>query len=233
MGEDAFDWAVLGVDSEAATPGVDRFLQTGDEIWTDVRRRAAELRIPTTGATALDFGCGPGRVSQAMSSGFDQVRGIDVAPGMIDLARRIDRTAGKCRFELWKRADLAGIPDSRFDLVFSAFVFQHLPAWLTRRYVSELLRVTRPGGGVVLQHHARPTTPLVGRLPPELVSLGSEWAGRLGVGPRSRRRWEDHWMSPSKFAAFLQSAGAELQAADRAPRPEGRMVSYWYYARRP
>lgn len=232
LAEDAFDWAILGVDTAAAEPGVDRFLETGEELWSSARRRAAELGLTTGGAAALDFGCGPGRVTQALSRHFGRVQGIDAAPGMVRLARRIDQSAGKCQFQIWDLPDLSGIPDSHFDLSFSAFVFQHLPLWLTKRYVAELVRVTRPGGTLILQHHSGPTARVVGMLPPELVSLGSEWAGRLGIGPRSRRRWEDHWLPPEGFASLLRASGARLDASDRAPRPEGRMVSYWYYAHR-
>src|SRR6266487_2515603 len=37
--------------------------------------------------SVLDFGCGPGRLSQALAAHFDEVTGVDVAPWMIELAR--------------------------------------------------------------------------------------------------------------------------------------------------
>lgn len=58
--------------------------------------------------TALDVGCGPGRYAIALAeSGAARVVGVDVAPAMIDLARREAATAG--------RADVCEFVVSSFD----------------------------------------------------------------------------------------------------------------------
>ena len=42
---------------------------------------------PAARRSALDFGCGIGRLSQALAEHFDQVYGVDISPKMIELAR--------------------------------------------------------------------------------------------------------------------------------------------------
>jgi len=51
--------------------------------------------IPRRGR-ALDFGCGVGRLTQALCERFDSVVGVDIAPSMIELANRYNRFPGRC-----------------------------------------------------------------------------------------------------------------------------------------
>ena len=58
-----------------------------------------------TGA-ALDFGCGVGRLTQALCRRFDRVDGVDIAPSMIRGAERFNRFGDRCRYHLNARDDL-------------------------------------------------------------------------------------------------------------------------------
>lgn len=100
---------------------------------------------------ALDFGCGVGRLTQALARQFERVDGVDVAATMLELARRHDRSGGRCRFHLNPRADLALFEDGTFDPVYSNITLQHMPPPLARCYIEELIRVLRPGGLAVFQ----------------------------------------------------------------------------------
>ncbi len=102
--------------------------------------------------TVLDFGCGPGRLTQALATRFDEVTGVDVAPAMIERARSYAGASGsRCRFEVNARPDLSMFADRTFDLVYSNLVLQHIPPELSRGYIAEFVRVLKPGGIAVFQ----------------------------------------------------------------------------------
>jgi SAM-dependent methyltransferase len=129
----------------------DRFFATGRTDVEDAleRVRAAGRTLGTD--RALDFGCGVGRLTQALAARFDQVDGVDIAPSMIAEADRYNRSGSRCRYHVNARADLSMFDDDTFDLVFSLVVLQHIPPELARGYVAEFIRVLRPDGLAVFQ----------------------------------------------------------------------------------
>jgi len=234
MGETAGDWAIVGANPTSASPGVGSFLETGRVIVASARSRALQLGLTFGGRQALDVGCGPGRMSQALARDFDRVVGLDVSPEMIRLAREINRAGDRCVFQLTVSPDLREVVDDSFNLTVSMFVLQHFPRWLQERYLREMVRVTAPGGTLVVQVHGDISVPWLKRLPPEWVAaiynLVKPRARSSKQGPS--RGWEVHWTRPEKVKGILESAGAAVVGVDRAPVAEGRMISYWYYARR-
>ncbi|MFQ5844108.1 MAG: methyltransferase domain-containing protein, partial [Planctomycetota bacterium] len=145
-------WAVLSHrDKRGNRWDAEEFFRTGrreiDEVMRDLR--ALELDGPRR--RALDFGCGVGRLTQALARHFEEVDGVDVSPSMIRLAHAHDRQGGRCRYHLNERDDLRRFPDGRFDLVYSNITLQHMPPALSKRYLGELLRVAGPGGVLVFQ----------------------------------------------------------------------------------
>jgi SAM-dependent methyltransferase len=99
----------------------------------------------------LDFGCGVGRLSQALADYADEVVGVDISAPMLEVARRIDRTQGRCTFVHNDAPDLSRFPDGHIDLVYTVLVLQHLPRPVIEHYLAELLRVLRPDGTAVIQ----------------------------------------------------------------------------------
>lgn len=97
------------------------------------------------GKTALEIGCGIGRMSRAFAKEFGEVVGVDVSPEMVERARA--RGWANARFVNGNGTDLAGIREQSADFVFSYIVFQHIPVKeAILRYVEETGRVLRPGG---------------------------------------------------------------------------------------
>ena len=137
---------------------------TPEEFFATGRAEIAELlgsvgdRLPGR-ARALDFGCGPGRLTQALAEHFERVDGVDVAPSMIELARdldrRIDGASSRSVFHLNAATDLALFGDGTFDLAYSNITLQHMRPRLAERYLAELVRVLRPKGVLVFQLPAR------------------------------------------------------------------------------
>jgi ubiquinone/menaquinone biosynthesis C-methylase UbiE len=83
------------------------------------------LQQHVAGRRALDFGCGTGRSTRLLRTLGFIATGVDIAPSMIDRARRID-PAGD--YVLLSAGDLERLPPGSFDLVLAAFPFDNTPA---------------------------------------------------------------------------------------------------------
>ncbi len=99
----------------------------------------------TTGAgpsgRALDFGCGVGRLAEAMDAHASHVTGYDISPGMLELARKRDS----------KVTYLAEIPDGPFDWINSYIVFQHIEPSRGLEILEDLLSRLAMSGAISLQ----------------------------------------------------------------------------------
>jgi SAM-dependent methyltransferase len=92
-------------------------------------------------SAALDFGCGTGRLAEAMKGYADAVTGYDISPGMLEAARK--HGAGK--------VDYTGdMPGGMFDWVNSYIVFQHIPPARGLELLATLLGRLAPRGYVSL-----------------------------------------------------------------------------------
>ena len=145
-------WAVL-TDPGKRDGGwdVDQFFRAGTEELSAVLQRAARLGIAVSRRRALDFGCGVGRVTQAMAGSFERCDGVDISASMLQLARRHNRDPARCSYHLNVADDLRLFPDAAFTFVFSTLVLQHIAPAYTSGYIKELLRVLAPGGLLVFQ----------------------------------------------------------------------------------
>jgi demethylmenaquinone methyltransferase/2-methoxy-6-polyprenyl-1,4-benzoquinol methylase len=118
---------------------------------------AAGLRA---GGRALDVASGTGKVAadlhRAVSPG-GRVLGVDISPGMIDVARR--RFAGRPGLD-YTVGDALALPteDASFDAATIAFGMRNLPDY--RRGFAEMARSVRPGGRVLCLEIARPRSRL-------------------------------------------------------------------------
>jgi len=102
--------------------------------------------------SALDFGCGTGNLTRHLVDIGFHVTAADVTPSFVELATAYDPSS-TTGFRL-NGKDLAGLADDTFDLVATYSVLHHVPDYLGA--VRELVRVTRPGGIIVIDHEASP-----------------------------------------------------------------------------
>jgi ubiquinone/menaquinone biosynthesis C-methylase UbiE len=142
-------WAVLShPDKRGGKWNETEFYATGLQDWLAVKARMSELGLNFGTQSALDFGCGVGRLSLAMAKDFEQVTGLDAAAGMVDLAQKKakDKNIKNCRFVLSQAEQLESIPRGSQDLIISLLCLQHIPPTQSKRFVTEFLKVLKPGG---------------------------------------------------------------------------------------
>jgi 2-polyprenyl-3-methyl-5-hydroxy-6-metoxy-1,4-benzoquinol methylase len=150
-------WAILN-DRDEGDWNAQEFFATGrvDVAW--LLDEAAAAGAPMPRGRCLDFGCGVGRLTQALADHFESCDGVDIAQPMIEAARRHNQHGERCRYHVNVAGDLSLFEDGSFDGVVSIIVLQHIPAPFNRRYIAEFIRVLRPGGVAVFQvpavHHA-------------------------------------------------------------------------------
>jgi SAM-dependent methyltransferase len=186
----------------------EEFFATGRR---EVARLLADLEragVAVGRGRALDFGCGAGRLTQALAEHFEQVDGVDIAPSMLALAERSNRHGRRCRYHLNAGDDLALFAGATFDLALSLLVLQHVDNRYARGYLGELVRVLRPGGVLVAGLPSRPRATPRGRLFALLPN------GVLNVWRRLRYRhlgvMELHGLPRDEVVALLRGAGGRV-----------------------
>jgi SAM-dependent methyltransferase len=102
------------------------------------------------GERVLDLGCGDGTTALPAAQLGASVLGVDIASNLVRAGNLRAQRAGlaNCRFEEGDACDLYALDDASFDLTISVFgaMFAPKPFDVAR----ELVRVTRPGGRIVM-----------------------------------------------------------------------------------
>ncbi|HWJ90719.1 MAG TPA: methyltransferase domain-containing protein [Flavisolibacter sp.] len=109
----------------------------------------AKLEIKK-GLKVLDVGCGDGTTAIPAGRTGAEVLGVDIARNLVEAgnARAAQEGLSNCSFQEGDVMDLQGISDGSFDLVISIFGAMFAPRPFD--VAKELVRVTRPGGRIVM-----------------------------------------------------------------------------------
>ncbi len=141
----------------------DAVAQDYDELYTDGVSQAEnsivakDLSPLCRGKSVLDLGCGSGLGYELLLDGcganFEYV-GVDISSEMIGAARKRWSAVDNARFEVMDAADLSYFGPDSFDTAISLFgSFSHVIE--RQQAISELSRVLRPGGSVLLMLYSR------------------------------------------------------------------------------
>jgi SAM-dependent methyltransferase len=108
-----------------------------------------ELAI-TNGLEVLDLGCGDGTTALPAAQLGANVLGVDIATNLVEAGNARARSLGltNCKFQQGDATDLHELEDDRFDLAVSIFGAMFAPKPFD--VAKELVRVTRPGGRIVM-----------------------------------------------------------------------------------
>jgi SAM-dependent methyltransferase len=132
------------------------FFQTGVQEITRVFAELDDLGVVVAPGRALDFGCGVGRLTNALAERFKRVDAVDIAPSMLAEARRRFQANPRMHFHLLADDSLSLFPAGTFDFIYSAHVTQHMEPRYCRCYVGEFIRVLAPDGVAVLEMTTEP-----------------------------------------------------------------------------
>jgi SAM-dependent methyltransferase len=208
----------------------EEFYATGVQEVSEALARADELGLCRTRGQALDFGCGVGRLSHALGGFYDEVVGLDVSDHMLALATKSNPHGERARFLRNERPDLTLFEDGTFDLVYTSLVLQHMPVRFSTVYLTEFVRVLKPGGSLVFHIPAGTRRTVKGIL--------FKWAPQrmLEAGQRLVLRYpapmEMHCIPPDRVREILDHAGADVVAADTTSLEGSQWHDVRYYARK-
>ncbi len=116
--------------------------ESGDEI-------IAGLNVQV-GMDVLDLGCGDGTTALPCALRGANVTGVDIASNLVAAGNMRAKAAGldNLRFEEGDASRLEALSDERFDMVVSVFGAMFAPRPLDT--AKEMVRVTRPGGRIMM-----------------------------------------------------------------------------------
>ena len=115
-----------------------------DREW--LTRFAIEVGTP---GPICDMGCGPGHVARYLHEQGAHVLGIDLSPGMIEEARKLNVGI---EFRVGNMASL-DVADESWGGIVAFYSIIHIPATELATVFGEFWRVLRPGGEVLLAFH--------------------------------------------------------------------------------
>jgi 2-polyprenyl-3-methyl-5-hydroxy-6-metoxy-1,4-benzoquinol methylase len=119
------------------------FFETGRE---DIRQAFAELdkrHITLRHNSALDFGCGIGRLTQALAPFFKNTHGVDISSSMIEQADKHNQFKNSCFYHVNCEDNLKMFRDNEFDFIYSHIALQHTSSASQISYLKEFARYCR------------------------------------------------------------------------------------------
>lgn len=209
----------------------DDFFETGVQEIGDVMRSVEALGLPLVMHRALDFGSGAGRLTQALALHFDEVVGIDIAPSMVELARRYNRHEDRCAYFLNEADDLALFVDNSFDFIYSSITLQHMEPGYSKNYIREFIRLLAPHGLVVFQLPSEPVIHWRRRL---VRAFRRAVTTPLNVYRRFRHGYwpvmEAYGIPRSELLTLLDENAARIVHVQQDNSGGDDWISYRYYA---
>src|SRR5215510_7760991 len=95
----------------------------------------------------LEIGCGIGRMTKRLAQIFGEVHGVDVSAEMINQACELFRGVKNVFFYETNGLDFSALPGNYFDIIFSVYVFQHVPSVdVIHSNIRDACRTLKPGG---------------------------------------------------------------------------------------
>ena len=124
------------------------FFDSGSQHVSRLMEMIRELRPQFTPQTAVDFGCGVGRVTLALAKISSQVLAVDVSETMLEEARKNCAKQGmeNANVTFMTTAEFLRQPDASADFVHSFIVLQHIPPSCGYPLIQKLISTLKEGG---------------------------------------------------------------------------------------
>ena len=133
----------------------------------------------------MDLGCGDGTTAIPAALFGADILGVDIASNLVEAGNRRARELGltNCRFQEGDASDLRDLKDGSFDLVMS--IFGAMFASKPNDVANEMVRVTRPGGRIVMGNWVPGDPTLVA----QILKISSAYTPPLPDGFVSPMTW--------------------------------------------
>jgi SAM-dependent methyltransferase len=151
----------------------------------------------TKGLNVLDLGCGDGTTALPEARLGADVLGVDIASNLVEAGNRRARAEGlaNCRFQEGDASNLSELRDKSFDLVVSIFGAMFAPKPFD--VAKEMVRVTRPGGRIVMGNWIPNDPTLVA----QILKISSAYSPPPPEGFVSPMTWGTESHVSERFAA--------------------------------
>lgn len=144
----------------------------GDSMLRQSYHKLVKEQVPLEPKAILDIGCSVGMSSFALQEVYPKakVTGLDLSPYFLTVAQ--NRAKEKNLAITWKHAagEDTGLPDEAFDLVSVCLVFHELPQEATKKILSEIRRILKPGGYFTFMG-MNPRSQVYAQMPPYILTL--------------------------------------------------------------
>jgi len=166
-----------------------------------VRAQFIAARTSLAGRRVLDVGCGGGLLSESLARAGAQVMGIDLAPGMVEVARLHAAEGGLAiDYRVASADELAQAGPGQFDVVTCMEMLEHVPD--PAAMTASLVRLLAPGGALFVSTLNRNLKSFL------LAIVGAEYILRLI--PRGTHEYE-RLIRPAELARWARAAGLSLR----------------------
>jgi len=165
-----------------------------------VRLQFVTARTAVAGRRVLDVGCGGGLLSEALARTGAQVCGIDLAPGMIEVARLHAAESGLAiDYRVASAEEVAQQQPRHFHVVTCMEMLEHVPD--PAAMTATLARLLAPGGALFVSTLNRNLKSFL------LAIVGAEYVLRL-IPPGTHEY--ERLIRPAELARWARAAGLTL-----------------------
>lgn len=207
------------------------FFQSGEAEINNVFSKLKESFIVITFDSALDFGCGVGRLSRALAKKFGKVIAVDVSSSMLNEARRANKQNENIEFLHNVSEDLKVIPGKSIDFLYSNIVLQHMPSNRQTVFIREFCRVLHPWGILVFQTPSCRNLKTWGGWLHKLAGNNIlNQVRKIKYGPD--KIMELHTLPKKTVLEVLKQEGMNIIRVERYDAAGPSFKSYMYYVRK-
>ena len=173
-------------------------------------RESGEALVGTlgikNGLKVLDLGCGDGTTALPAAKLGADVLGVDIARNLVEAGNRRAQEQGltNLRFQEGDATDLAGLQDKSFDLVVSFFGAMFAPKPFD--VAKEMVRVTRPGGRIIMGNWIPNDPTLVA----QILKISAAYTPPPPEGFISPMTWGIEGNVVERFGSAGRSAGQRI-----------------------
>jgi len=208
---------------------IDEFFASGREEIADSMNHLSKLGVDVKKGRAMDFGCGVGRLTQALCEEFDGAVGVDISYSMIESAQKHNKYGDRCEYRVNTTDDLAQLDDASFDFVYSNISLQHSPPEASSNYIAEFFRILRPGGVALFQVPSGPRHD-PGSLGAKIYAIKRGPLRRFWKRIRGMPPVEIHYIHQSLVEEIIDAGGGRLIDATQQGSIRASRVSMLYCA---